>query len=147
MPVKFNIQIEICARQVALLLCAAFEGGIRYWATVEEYIEPEPALLESHLEGMGGSVYAYADYPLTPGGAVIISDRGQHERAYDDAGQPRDPPGMRTARIDLETIQLGLTLFATKYPLHYAAWLNESFDATTGDVFVQLCAFGAVIYG
>jgi hypothetical protein len=36
---------------------------------------------------------------------------------------------------------------ADKYPRHIADILSENDDATTGDVFLQLCLFGDVVYG
>jgi hypothetical protein len=43
----------------------------------------------------------------------------------------------------------GKELMATdpQYSSHYADVLRENDDADTGDVFLQLCLFGEVVYG
>lgn len=44
-------------------------------------------------------------------------------------------------------IKKAVQLMAAKEPRHFADVLGENEDATTGDVFLQLCCFGKVIYG
>lgn len=53
----------------------------------------------------------------------------------------------RKAMLNAETIETGLKVMAEKYTRHYADALDENADATTGDVFLQCCLFGEVIYG
>jgi len=38
-------------------------------------------------------------------------------------------------------------VMAKKEPRHFADFLKEDYDETTGDVFLQCCLFGEVIYG
>jgi hypothetical protein len=51
--------------------------------------------------------------------------------------------------LDRAAIERGKELLATdeRYSHHYADVLNENDDADTGDVFLQLCLFGEVVYG
>jgi len=49
--------------------------------------------------------------------------------------------------LDLNAIEKGLQLMATKFPDHFADFIKEQDDATTGDVFLQCCLFKDVIYG
>jgi len=50
-------------------------------------------------------------------------------------------------RLNLAGIKKGLTVMAKKEPRHFADFLKEDYDETTGDVFLQCCLFGEVIYG
>jgi hypothetical protein len=75
-------------------------------------------------------VYQHIDYPLNAGGSLIIT-------SYED---PDGINGVKAWRFDLEAAQRGLQLMAEKYPHHYADFMAENDDATTGDVFLQLCS-------
>ena len=50
-------------------------------------------------------------------------------------------------QLNLKMVKKGLTVMAKKYPKHFADFINEDYDQTTGDVFLQCCLFGDVIYG
>lgn len=41
---------------------------------------------------------------------------------------------------------MGMALLCKNHPRHFADLISENFDATTGDVFLQLCLFGEIIY-
>jgi len=36
---------------------------------------------------------------------------------------------------------------AEKYPRHFANFAQEAEDAETGDVFIQCCVLGEIVYG
>jgi hypothetical protein len=108
------------------LLCTAIEGGIGYWCTINDCIKPETISFcwdENYT-------YKYIDYPLN-GGSIILLDN-ETEDSYE---------------LYRGRIHQGLQIMATDYPKHYADFLNENEDAATGDVFIQCCVFGEVIYG
>lgn len=63
---------------------------------------------------------------------------GLHIRA-DGEPQPR--------HLDRGHLEQGLRLLAEKHPSHMADILDGNDDATTADVFLQLCLFGEVVYG
>lgn len=44
-------------------------------------------------------------------------------------------------------IEMALGLMATNYVKHFSDLINETDDAVTADVFLQLCCFREVIYG
>ena len=48
--------------------------------------------------------------------------------------------------LDLKKVKRGLTAMAKKEPQHFTDFIREDFDQTTGDVFLQCCLFGKVIY-
>lgn len=44
-------------------------------------------------------------------------------------------------------IEQGLKIMAKKYPQHFIDFaIREDYDETTGDVFLQCCLFGEIIY-
>lgn len=49
--------------------------------------------------------------------------------------------------LDLKSVKRGLTVMAKKESIHYADFIKGDYDQTTGDVFLQCCLFGEVIYG
>lgn len=46
-----------------------------------------------------------------------------------------------------ENIKAGLKIMAEKYGRHFADFVTGTGDATTGDILVQLSAFGELLYG
>ena len=46
-----------------------------------------------------------------------------------------------------KNMERGIQLMSEKYTHHFADLINENDDAITGDVFLQLCLFGELIYG
>jgi hypothetical protein len=128
----FTTQVEVPMSRVADLLCCAFEGGIGYWACITGYVKPED-FGGTRCHFAGDDAPKYLDYPLSPYGAVLIED------AEDD--------GHKQYRLDLPAIQRGFKVMQQQYPKHFANWLAENDDAITGDVFVQCCIFGDIIYG
>ncbi len=122
--------------RIASLIISALEGGSNYWYTIAEFVKPEDADLwrfpdESSLAD--AHVYRHVQYPLSKGGALLIEDReGTEEGQF---------------RLDLDSIAKGLQIMAKDCPRHYADILAENDDAITGDVFLQCCLFGKVIFG
>lgn len=111
------------------LLCTALEGGSNYWYTITEFIEPA----ELTFQERPGEVCRHLEYPLNPGGALLVADKHDME-----AG---------SHRLDLESIRRGLAVMAEKYPRHFAEFQREQDDANTGDIFLQCCLFGSVVFG
>jgi len=115
----------------ANLLCGAFEGGSNYWYMIESYKTPE-------VTGKPwGEEYtpAYISIPFSEDGAVMLVD------CEDEEGDK--------FTLDKEAVARGKKLLEEdeQYSHHFADVLNENDDACTGDVFLQLCVFGEVIYG
>jgi hypothetical protein len=74
----------------------------------------------------GGDVYAAAfDY-----GVRVRADGEPHSRL-----------------VNMAAMRKGMQDLADKYPRHMADILSGNDDATTGDVFLQLCLFGELVYG
>jgi hypothetical protein len=159
-----TVKQEIPLKRIQDLLCCAFEGGSNYWYTIVEFVKPaelkvrtEEGEIFRHLdypvnEG-GAEIYRHLDYPVNEGGAVVVGDREEwypyrmeKERA-EHLKESFDKPEPKKYRLDLEAIDRGLQLMADKYPRHFADFVGENEDASTGDVFLQLCLFGELVYG
>ena len=127
------VSMPITKQRISDLLCSAFEGGSNYWYWIDSFIKPP--MLEYRNDPK--QVFKHLDYPLNKGGALIISDKGDDSPAK----------SKETYKLDLDSITKGLQVMAEKYPKHFADFTGEDYDATTGDVFLQCCLFGEVIYG
>lgn len=130
-----DVKLAIPRKQIAYLICSAIEGGIAYWCPRQAFKYKKPEKWEPIMDAGDEKPEEWPcyDYPLLAGGAVTFK-------------ADKDAP-VRVCVLNLETIAKGLQLMAEKYPRHFGDFMNESGDATTGDVFVQLCVFGDVVYG
>ncbi len=119
---------EVTAQMVADLMVTAFEGGSNYWCTSLDYIKT-PA-------------------EVVPNGVVVYSHpefwAGDFELLLTDAEAGEDDGAIR---IKSEDVIKGVQLMADKHRAHFRNWIEEDYDAETGDVFLQLCCFGEVRYG
>ena len=144
-PIK--VTVEISRKKIAGLLCSGFEGGVGYWCRIMDYKAPKTPVAvlaaqtpeEDARDGLSAKrrIYPHCDYPLQ-GGAVIcrVTDEGSDE---DGDWKP--------LVLDGAAIERGLALMAQKHPKHFADFMAGNDDAITGDVFLQCCLLGSVIYG
>ena len=128
---KVTTQLTIPSERVADMLCCAFEGGSNYWAEIKEKRKPEEFAFR-YMPDLSDKPTSYTDYPLNRGGFLMVGD---------------SEGDMPAALLDLGTIRLGLQTMADKYPNHWHDFINDNEDATTGDVFLQCCLYGEVIFG
>lgn len=127
-----NIALEVSLERVSSLLCSALEGGSNYWYRVEKFVKPKAFTFRFDT----AEVFRHLDYPLNAGGALLISD-------VHAAGEEKK----RTERLSLASVRRGLKVMAQKHPKHFGDFLAQNDDASTGDVFLQCCLFGEVVYG
>lgn len=105
------------------LMCSAFEGGSNYWYLIQEHNVKEVECEFIH------------EVPFHKDGFLIISD------IEDDEGE-------EVWKLDFKAITKGYTAFKNlEADWHYKNFINEDDDAETGDVFLQCCLFGKVVYG
>ena len=143
----FTLKLEVPAETIAGLLCSAFEGGSGYWIETAD-VTGYPFGLDARDFREGGRMQTGggADYwerrqlvPLHEGGAVevVVSEE-----------EPIPGKG-RKFKLDREAVARGLAAMQAKHPKHFADALADdgSADADTGDVFLQCCLFGEVIFG
>lgn len=98
---------------------SAIEGGSNYWARID--VGPHQ---------LGWRNYFAAKFTI-----IEISD----EKAGAVQG--------RTYELTLDKLKAGLQILADKYPHHFKDVIDETGDATTGDVLVQCALFGEIVYG
>lgn len=135
----FSVTQKIAVQRVACLLASAFEGGIsQHWCRIVDYHVPLNPRAILDAEGTH-HIYKHTDYPLQEGGAVIC-------RIADDDAKETDEKYTPLV-LDHMTVTRGLHLMAEHYPQHWGAFASDKHDAATGDVFLQLCLLGKVVYG
>ena len=122
--IKIKVEVIISEQVLSDLLCCAFEGGIGFWAKVDDSTD-----LASHFH----------EEVLADGGWVTLSDNTGE-------GFPEDGPDR--VKLDRETAIKGLGVMAATQPHHFAHVVDPSLmDSTTGSVFVQCACFGEVVFG
>jgi hypothetical protein len=121
--IKILATVELDPQRVSDMLCAAFEGGSNYWCDRIEVVADEYP---------DGASYGH-EVPMAGGELRIFT--GDEDQEY--------VKHTITRERCIET----LTLMAQVAPRHFADMLNENDDADTGDVFLQLCALGEIVFG
>ncbi len=130
--IKVQTTVMCSERDIADLLVTAFEGGSNYWIESIKSVRID-STKDSIRTYVDGEQYPwYASFPLNKTGKVIII-------AEDDTEAQRV--------LDRASIEKGLQLMAQKSPKHFADFIDKSYDATTGDVFLQLALFREVVFG
>jgi hypothetical protein len=130
---EIMVKTPISKTRIGDLLCTALEGGSNYWYCIDKFIKPNNFQFRYNTM-MDFDQY---DFPLNDGGALIISDK-----------EDENPDEERkTYKLDLVSLKRGIQVMAEKYPKDFSDFLEENYDAFTGDTFLQCCLFGEVIYG
>lgn len=130
--VVVTITKTVTVQRIADLLCCGFEGGVGYWCQIIGYKipdNPRPILTKDKDYII---IVKHVDYPLT-GGAVICTET--------DTEEPKK------LVLDETSIRHGLQLLQEKSPYHWNNFIEENEDAVTGDVFIQYCLLGDIVYG
>jgi len=99
------------------LLITAFEGGSNYWIREVDVVRPK-----------AGDIY---DVPLMDGGCMYVQ--------CDECG--------KAYKLDRSAMRRGSGVLKEKFPKHFSDAVEEDFDATTADCWLQCCLFGDVIFG
>jgi IS4 transposase len=115
-----NTPIVIDSQRIADLVITAFEGGSNHWIQKVE-----------RIAGTANERPWYSD--------PLLYDGVFHIRIWAD-GSPYE--------LTTETAKRGFVLMAEQYQsTHWADFLEESEDADTADVWLQLSVLGDVVYG
>jgi hypothetical protein len=132
--IEVHIKQEIQLKDIANLLVSAFEGGSNYWYNIKEFIKPkyEDLLVIYSFNGEVEYYPKYISYPLSEGGSLIIEDLQNV---------------MNLKSLNLPTIYSGIKVMAEKYPQHFNNFISGNDDAETGDVFLQCCLYGEIVFG
>lgn len=135
--------ITVAKMSVISLLVSALEGGSNYWYCNAHYDLPKGIEFGDFRPG-GKFSPEDSEYfhplqiiPFVEGCALTIEDT----EAVDDDGEPKK------YRVDVYALKRGLEIMSKKYPSHFQDFITENDDSETGDVFLQCCVFGELIYG
>ena len=140
----FTVTNKISRELVRGLLCCAFEGGSNYWYTElapDNY--PKGKTHKDYSKGgsmQGDNYWHWCQLLPTTGGSVKFV-------VIDHTEESNDSNGGAEMSLGEKEILRGLEVMADKYPNHFGDAISGNDDATTGDVFLQCCVFGDVLYG
>ncbi len=117
------------------LLTSAIEGGSNYW-----YYLPDLSMLP---EKGYTPKFSETEFPNCLVSKIWEAIRsGETIPIYDIENEEE-----KLGEINIESINKGVKLMMQDHAEHYADAKSDSDDATTGDVFFQLCSMGELIYG
>ena len=102
-------------------------------------VEIQKNLLCSALEG--GSNYWYMITDYNESGSKYVSDK-----PFEDGGYLTITDGEITKTLTKVDFKIAGELMLENHIKHFSDAINETDDAVTGDVFLQLAMFGEVIY-
>jgi hypothetical protein len=130
---KVSVEYDISGQQIADLMITVIESSpfTREWC--------EGVFLKRAKAHSGEGLW-YADPKLYDGDFVIEVIEVTDESL--DA-----PEGRCTHRITAHGMRLGIARMATIARAHFADWLNDEADGTTGDIFLQCVTLGEERYG
>ena len=141
-------KINVTDGQIRDLLCNAFEGGSNYWYCDAAPVY-RPGVTHADVEE-GGRLQDPNNYYHWTELLPTIDGCGTKLRARADM-ETTDLPAMTSKRnvfiLHRAALNFGIQVMAEKYPQHFADWMSESDDASTGDCFLQCCLFGCVVFG
>ncbi|WP_316196683.1 hypothetical protein [Bradyrhizobium sp. SZCCHNS3053] len=122
MSTTFVASVSIDARKVADQIVTAIEGGSGYWMNS---FKPEGEITTKVSPW-------YDDENIWSGEFKIrVEVDGEDEPKF----------------LTPESIRNGLNWLAQKHAWRIDQIVNESGDAETADVFIQVCLFGDIVYG
>ena len=114
---------ELPDEKISNLLCSAFEGGSNYWYQLVDWTQDHNGILD--YDGM-----------VDPEKYLKWSIKDW-----------QDTEGVGLYQLDYAALFKGLRIMAAKYPAHMGDAIRGEDDAETGDVFLQCCLFGDIVYG
>lgn len=125
--IQVNVRQPVPLERLRDLLTSAFEGGSNYWYYDLQIISLPPGAKKADFK------FWHIEIPALAGGVLgLRADDNEEKCLY---------------RLDLPALLTGIQLMADRYPRHFADVINEDDDADTGDVFLQLCLFEAIVFG
>ena len=115
-------------------------------ATVSVTVRAYHTIDKDRLENLlisafeGGSNYWVKWVKAVEGGDIYAA-------AFEAGVRVRADGEAHARLLNLTAMQNGMQDMADAHPRHMADILSGNDDATTGDVFLQLCLFGELVYG
>lgn len=123
-----EITISIADQDIVDLLTTGFEGGMSPWIGSIDYLVTPPADYEAYVK--------YAQLPFWEGGGKI--------RIHFDGGEDEEGSFASSIEVTFADLEAAIKLMP---PSHLGDFLNENYDAITGDVFLQMLCLKELIYG
>jgi hypothetical protein len=114
--------IEVADEMVKDLFITAFEGGSSYWAEVNQETPAGEGAVSERF-------WAWFE----KGGSMGICSS---EDATEELGE-----------VNMTSIARALQIMHDEWPEQFEALVDESFDAETADIFLQLACMGEVEFG
>lgn len=130
--ITLSVPLTVKNSYLWYLLVTAFESGSEgtgSWAQITGYTIPTTLI---QYDASMTKPVKYADYPLSPGGAVLLADNEDEDVKF---------------TLDYAAIERGLKVMCEKYPKHWKDLIEDNHDAITADVLVQCALLGEVQYG
>lgn len=136
---KVTVNMEVPIQRMRDLLTSAFEGGSNYWYTIDTdatVFAPGLKYEDFREDGCCTDPSQYHHplqlIPFMQGCALCVLDKEEDEKVY---------------WLGRNQLLAGLQIMAEKYTRHFSDMVSENDDAITGDVYLQCCLFGEVVYG
>lgn len=144
--------VFLSKQQIADLLVTAWEGGSNYWIELAEYVYP-PKMSKRELrqaawdaaspeerdlwrsEGPGGRWPLYALLPFLPPSVKWKIKLTTNE------------PDMEPVFVTPQALKEAAAKMAEEFPSIYAGIKSDNYDAGDADAWLQMAAFGKIIFG
>lgn len=136
------------------LLTSALEGGSNYW--IQRVHEKEGESWDSLPKGSA----AYTQEVPFLGGTLLIEPNedpgtlkmnGETLILKDEDEDEEGPREVRVWPLTLDSLTTGIKVMASlkkgEGGHHWSNFINDDADAETGDVFLQCCVFGEIVFG
>lgn len=125
-----KVLITITEEQEQNLLCSAIEGGSNYWYL---FGKEAMSIINKHVTKNTNSSFVDSLWAAIKLGLSIPVRDVEHNEVIGE--------------ISLASIEKGEKILAEKHTAHLLDIIGENDDATTGDVWFQLCVLGELVYG
>lgn len=132
MDKEINVRVKLPLGVISILLDVAFgptTSAVYYWCQISRFQKPPEIRYQTFPE----RVCDYCDYPLNPGGALVLNDNKEINSDH-------------LYFLELASIKDGLELMAREHPHLFAEIVSCNIGKKAADVFVQCCVFGKVRY-
>lgn len=137
-PITLTAKVEVSFDKVTNAITGFVESGYTQWC--DTFVPATDDKTRSVLRPLSERKMIWYDTGefWSEGGSAVIT--------YDG---PDDDEGTYLQSKTIKVTDLGdaLSTMALKAPYHFGNLINETDDAITHDVFVQMIVFGEIIYG
>lgn len=130
-----TVQIEIGYLQVAYFIETAYDN-MSDWCTFDEVHMPEEPDWSWDVNDK------WKDYT-----SICAALCGGHVILRDHYGDGDKYPRNKQYRLDMDHIKAGFEVMAKEYPKSYSNFIDDAYDSTDANTFLQCCILGGAPYG